>query len=168
MNQQPILKVTDLCKRFGGVFATDHVHLDVLPGEVHALIGPNGAGKTTLISQLSGLLKPDSGRIEFKGKNLTGKPAHKFARAGLARSFQITSLFADMTLLQNVALAVQANAGHSFSFWRNATTDKRLLDPAFSYLQNTGLANSANKLVSAVSHGAVSYTHLTLPTILLV
>lgn len=153
MNQQPILKVTDLCKRFGGVFATDHVHLDVLPGEVHALIGPNGAGKTTLISQLSGLLKPDSGRIEFKGKNLTGKPAHKFARAGLARSFQITSLFADMTLLQNVALAVQANAGHSFSFWRNATTDKRLLDPAFSYLQNTGLANSANKLVSAVSHG---------------
>ena len=153
MNQQPILKVTDLCKRFGGVFATDHVQLDVLPGEVHALIGPNGAGKTTLISQLSGLLKPDSGRIEFKGKNLTGKPAHKFARAGLARSFQITSLFADMTLLQNVALAVQANAGHSFSFWRNATTDKRLLDPAFSYLQNTGLANSANKLVSAVSHG---------------
>ena len=153
MNQQPILKVTDLCKRFGGVFATDHVHLDVLPGEVHALIGPNGAGKTTLISQLSGLLKPDSGRIEFKGKNLTGKPAHKFAHAGLARSFQITSLFADMTLLQNVALAVQANAGHSFSFWRNATTDKRLLDPAFSYLQNTGLANSANKLVSAVSHG---------------
>ena len=153
MNQQPILKVTDLCKRFGGVFATDHVHLDVLPGEVHALIGPNGAGKTTLISQLSGLLKPDGGRIEFKGKNLTGKPAHKFARAGLARSFQITSLFADMTLLQNVALAVQANAGHSFSFWRNATTDKRLLDPAFSYLQNTGLANSANKLVSAVSHG---------------
>jgi len=153
VNQQPILKVTDLCKRFGGVFATDHVHLDVLPGEVHALIGPNGAGKTTLISQLSGLLKPDSGRIEFKGKNLTGKPAHKFARAGLARSFQITSLFADMTLLQNVALAVQANAGHSFSFWRNATTDKRLLDPAFSYLQNTGLANSANKLVSAVSHG---------------
>jgi len=153
VNQQPILKVTDLCKRFGGVSATDHVNLDVLPGEVHALIGPNGAGKTTLISQLSGLLKPDSGRIEFKGKNLTGKPAHKFARAGLARSFQITSLFADMTLLQNVALAVQANAGHSFSFWRNATTDKRLLDPAFSYLQNTGLANSANKLVSAVSHG---------------
>ena len=112
-HQQPILRTIDLCKRFGGVFATDHVNLDVLQGEVHALIGPNGAGKTTLISQLSGLLKPDSGRIEFKGKNLTGKPAHKYARAGLARSFQITSLFADMTLLQNVALAVQAHAGLS-------------------------------------------------------
>jgi len=151
--QPPILQLTELCKRFGGVYATDHVSLDVLQGEVHALIGPNGAGKTTLISQLSGLLKPDSGRIEFKGKNLTGKPAHKYARAGLARSFQITSLFADMTLLQNVALAVQAHAGHSFSFWRNATKDTRLLEPAFSYLQTTGLASSADKLASAVSHG---------------
>ncbi len=152
-SQQLILKTTDLCKRFGGVFATDNVNLEVLDGEVHALIGPNGAGKTTLISQLSGLLKPDSGRIEFKARDMTGKPAHKFARAGLARSFQITSLFADMTLLQNVALAVQAHAGHSFNFWRNATLDKKLLDPAFSYLETTGLANSAGKQVSEVSHG---------------
>ncbi len=151
--QSAILETTELCKRFGGVLATDHVNLKVLKGEVHALIGPNGAGKTTLISQLSGLLKPDSGRICFKGKNLTGKPAHRFARAGLARSFQITSLFADMTLLQNVALAVQAHAGHSFSFWRNATTDNRLLEPAYHYLQTTGLANNADRLASAVSHG---------------
>ena len=152
-NIKPILKVTDLCKSFGGVLATNHINLDVLPGEVHALIGPNGAGKTTLISQLSGLLKPDSGRIEFKGQYMTGKAAHKFARAGLARSFQITSLFADMTLLQNVALAVQAHAGHSFSFWKNASHDKRLLEPAFGYLQATGLAESADKVASAVSHG---------------
>lgn len=153
MSNSPILKVTDLCKRFGGVMATNHVNLDVSQGEVHALIGPNGAGKTTLISQLSGMLKPDSGRITFKGKNLTGKAAHKFARAGLARSFQITSLFADMTLLQNVALAVQAHAGHSFSFWRNASTDKRLLEPAYHYLQTTGLASRANAVASTVSHG---------------
>ena len=145
--------MTDLCKRFGGVLATNHINLDVVKGEVHALIGPNGAGKTTLISQLSGMLKPDSGRIIFKGKNLTGKAAHKFARAGLARSFQITSLFADMTLLQNVALAVQAHAGHSFSFWRNAGKDKRLLEPAYHYLQTTGLANRANAVASTVSHG---------------
>lgn len=153
MNNTPILQVTDLCKRFGGVLATNHINLDVVKGEVHALIGPNGAGKTTLISQLSGMLKPDSGRIIFKGKNLTGKAAHKFARAGLARSFQITSLFADMTLLQNVALAVQAHAGHSFSFWRNAGKDKRLLEPAYHYLQTTGLANRANAVASTVSHG---------------
>ena len=153
MNNTHILQVTDLCKRFGGVLATNHINLDVVKGEVHALIGPNGAGKTTLISQLSGMLKPDSGRIIFKGKNLTGKAAHKFARAGLARSFQITSLFADMTLLQNVALAVQAHAGHSFSFWRNAGKDKRLLEPAYHYLQTTGLANRANAVASTVSHG---------------
>jgi len=148
-----ILRVTDLCKSFGGVLASDHINLDVLDGEVHALIGPNGAGKTTLISQLSGLLKPDSGRIEFKGRNLTGKPAHRFARAGLARSFQITSLFLDMTLLQNVALAVQAHSGHSFSFWRSAGTDKRLLEPAHHYLSITGLKESAGKVAAAVSHG---------------
>ena len=153
MNNTHILQVTDLCKRFGGVLATNHINLDVVKGEVHALIGPNGAGKTTLISQLSGMLKPDSGRIIFKGKNLTGKAAHKFARASLARSFQITSLFADMTLLQNVALAVQAHAGHSFSFWRNAGKDKRLLEPAYHYLQTTGLANRANAVASTVSHG---------------
>jgi len=153
VNNTPILQVTDLCKRFGGVLATNHINLDVVKGEVHALIGPNGAGKTTLISQLSGMLKPDSGRIIFKGKNLTGKAAHKFARAGLARSFQITSLFADMTLLQNVALAVQAHAGHSFSFWRNASKDKRLVEPAYHYLQTTGLANRANAVASTVSHG---------------
>ena len=151
--QQSILQITDLCKRFGGVLATDHVNLEVHTGEVHALIGPNGAGKTTLISQLSGLLKPDSGDIKFKGRNMAGKPAHRFARAGLARSFQITSVFADMTLLQNVAMAVQADAGHSFSFWRDATKDQRLLEPAFEYLQTTGLANSADKKASAVSHG---------------
>lgn len=152
-DQQSILQITDLCKRFGGVLATDHVNLEIQAGEVHALIGPNGAGKTTLISQLSGLLKPDSGQIKFKGRNMTSKPAHRFARAGLARSFQITSVFADMTLLQNVAMAVQADAGHSFSFWRDATCDKRLLEPAYEYLRTTGLANRADKTASAVSHG---------------
>ncbi len=152
-SQQTILDVTDLCKRFGGVFATDHVNLSVLQGEVHALIGPNGAGKTTLISQLSGVLKPDSGKIVFNGKNMAGKPAHSFARAGLARSFQITSVFTEMTLLQNVALAVQANAGHAFSFWRDATTDNSLLEPAYEYLQTTGIAASANKPAAKVSHG---------------
>ena len=88
-----ILSVNDLCKRFGGVTATDHVNLAIVKGETHALIGPNGAGKTTLISQLSGLLKPDQGSIVFQGKDITGMPAHQFCAAGLARSFQITSVF---------------------------------------------------------------------------
>ncbi len=150
---EAILQVNNLCKSFGGVRATQNVCLEVLDGETHALIGPNGAGKTTLISQLSGLLPPDAGQIIFKGRDITGAPAHQFSRAGLARSFQITSVFTDMTLLDNIALAVQAHDGHSFRFWNNARHDDRLRQPARTYLQQVGLADRADQLASAVSHG---------------
>jgi len=150
---QTILKITDLCKSFGGVHATDNVSLEIKQGETHALIGPNGAGKTTLVSQLSGLLPPDSGQIVFNGVDVTGLPAHKLSLAGLARSFQITSVFQDMTLLDNVALAVQARDGHAFRFWRNAKRDNTLRQPAMSYLNRTGLEGSAHQLAAEVSHG---------------
>ena len=94
-------------------------------GELHAVIGPNGAGKTTLIAQLSGQLTPDSGRIRFAGNDITALPMHRRSALGLARSFQITSLFLDLTVLDNVALAVQAHAGHSFRFWRDARARSR-------------------------------------------
>ncbi|OED41790.1 ABC transporter ATP-binding protein [Chromatiales bacterium (ex Bugula neritina AB1)] len=149
----PILKVTGLSKSFGGVRATNHVNLDVYQGETHALIGPNGAGKTTLISQLSGLLQPDQGQIIFNGENITGLPPHKFSQAGLARSFQITSVFTDMTLLDNIALAIQAHDGHSFKFWQNARRDTRLRQPANVFLQRVGLNDRDNQLASEVSHG---------------
>lgn len=149
----PVLVVTDLRKSFGGVNATDGVNLEVLEGETHALIGPNGAGKTTLISQLSGLLPPDSGRIVFEGTDLTGQPAHRYSQAGLARSFQITSVFQDMSLLDNTTLAVQAHAGHAFRFWRNARKDKKIRDNALRYLQRAGLADKAGQSAAAVSHG---------------
>ena len=147
------LEVRDLCKSFGGVVATDNVNLQVNEGQIHALIGPNGAGKTTLISQLSGLLKPDSGRIIFQGKYITGLPPYRFSLAGLARSFQITSVFQELTLQENVALAVQAHAGHAFRFWRNARKDPALQQPALNYLEQVGLANRADWLASEVSHG---------------
>lgn len=150
---ESILQVVDLSKSFGGVRATDHVTLQVAQGETHALIGPNGAGKTTLISQLSGLLAPDAGQIIFNGRNITGLPAHKFSLAGLARSFQITSVFQDMTLLDNIALAVQAHDGHAFHFWRNAKRDQRLREPALTYLNRVGLADRAHFLAAEVSHG---------------
>ncbi len=150
---QTILKITDLCKSFGGVHATDNVSLEIKQGETHALIGPNGAGKTTLVSQLSGLLPPDSGQIVFNGVDVTGLPAHKLSLAGLARSFQITSVFQDMTLLDNVALAVQARDGHAFRFWRNAKRDNTLRQPAMNYLNRTGLEGSAHQLAAEVSHG---------------
>ena len=148
-----ILEVRNLCKSFGGVVATDNVNLQVTEGEIHALIGPNGAGKTTLISQLSGLLKPDSGNIIFQGKDITGLAPYQFSLAGLARSFQITSVFQELTLADNVALAVQAHAGHAFRFWRNAKKDPALRDPAMAYLHQVGLQERANWLASEVSHG---------------
>lgn len=148
-----ILSVNDLCKRFGGVTATDHVNLAVFKGETHALIGPNGAGKTTLISQLSGLLKPDQGSIVFQGKDITGMPAHQYCEAGLARSFQITSVFPDFSLLDNIALAVQANQGHAFRFWANARHDKTLRESAQEWLNMVNLHDRGDWLASEVSHG---------------
>lgn len=149
----PILDIRGLCKSFGGVVATDQVDMQVEQGKIHALIGPNGAGKTTLISQLSGLLTPDRGNIIFQGTDITGRSAHEFCRAGLARSFQITSVFQELTLLDNVALAVQARSGHAFHFWRNARKDKRLREPAQTYLEQVGLADRSGWLAGEVSHG---------------
>jgi len=111
-----LLVVSALHKHFGGIAATDNVNLEVEQGKIHAIIGPNGAGKTTLIAQLSGQLRPDSGEIRFAGRSITGYSMARRARAGLARSFQITSVVMQMTLLENVMLAVQGTSGHSFRF----------------------------------------------------
>ncbi len=148
-----ILEVAGLQKSFGGVHATDNVNLDVRENEVHAIIGPNGAGKTTLISQLSGALKSDSGTIVFAGQNITGLQEHKRARLGLARSFQITSIFLDMPVIDNVALSVQARQGHSYFFWKPAREDKRLTDPAEVALEKVGLSDRRNDLAGELSHG---------------
>ena len=126
MNAGALLQVNDLVKNFGALRATDHVTLDVQPGEIHALIGPNGAGKTSLVAQLSGHLPSDSGQMFFDGKDVTAMPTHARVRNGLARSFQITRLFKSFTVLDNVALSVHARSGHSFSFWRPAHPEKAL------------------------------------------
>jgi branched-chain amino acid transport system ATP-binding protein len=148
-----MLQATDLCKRFNALAATDHVNLEVRDSEIHAVIGPNGAGKTTLIAQLAGELIPDSGRISFLGRNITRLPPYRRSHLGLARSFQITSIFLNMTLLDNVALAVQAHAGHSFRFWKPARRDARLVEPAMQALRQVGLAERSGDLASEVSHG---------------
>ncbi len=148
-----LLQVDNLAKRFGGIVATDDLSLSIVPGELHAIIGPNGAGKTTLISQLAGQLMPDSGRIVFGGADVTRLPMHKRSLLGFARSFQITSLFLDFTVLDNVALAVQAHAGHSFHFWRDARRLPELRTPARAVLERVGLAAQADKPAAALSHG---------------
>ena len=148
-----LLQVKDLVKNFGALRATDHVTLDVLPGEVHALIGPNGAGKTSLVAQLSGHLHSDSGQVVFEGQDVTALPTHERVHRGLARSFQITRLFKSFTVLDNVALSVQARSGNSFSFWRPVRSEKALTDAAMAVLQELGLQDRAHDPGSELSHG---------------
>jgi branched-chain amino acid transport system ATP-binding protein len=150
---EPLLQIEGLSKRFGGIVASDAITLDVPAGELHAVIGPNGAGKTTLVAQLSGQLKSDAGRVRFAGEDITGLPMHRRSALGLARSFQITSLFLDVSALDNVALAVQAHAGHSFRFWRDARREPELRDPARAALERVGLGARADWPASALSHG---------------
>ena len=149
----PLLEVSGLTKRFGGVIASDDITLDVRPGELHAIIGPNGAGKTTLIGQLTGELAPDAGRIVFDGADITALPVHRRSAIGLARSFQITSLFPDFSAVDNVALAVQAHAGHSFRFWQDARSEDALRAPAYAVLVRVGLGARAEAPVASMSHG---------------
>jgi branched-chain amino acid transport system ATP-binding protein len=150
---EPMMEVRGLRKSFGGVVATDNLDLDVNAGEIHAVIGPNGAGKTTLIGQLSGVLTADSGTIRFDGRDITRLPAYARSRRGLARSFQITSIFHEFTALDNVALAVQAHDGHSFHFFRNARREERLRAPAREALARVGLAARADTIARHMSHG---------------
>jgi branched-chain amino acid transport system ATP-binding protein len=149
----PLLQIEDLSKRFGGVVASDAISLAVPQGELHAIIGPNGAGKTTLIAQLAGEITPDAGRIRFEGRDVTTLPTFRRSQLGLARSFQITSLFLDFTAIENVALAVQAHAGHSFHFWRAARREAALREPARMALTRVGLAGRSDALVANLSHG---------------
>ncbi len=150
---EPLLEVSDLRKSFGALRASDGISFDVRPGETHAVIGPNGAGKTTFISQLAGNLRPDSGRIRFAGEDITALPAPRRARKGLARSFQITSVYPEFSALQNVALAVQAHAGHSFRFWRDARRDPALTLPAEKVLREVGLGERIHVLAANLAHG---------------
>ena len=148
-----ILEVEKLTKRFGGVVASDGISLAIPKGELHAIIGPNGAGKTTLIGQLAGEITSDAGRVRFEKRDITALPAWRRSHLGLARSFQITSLFSDFSALDNVALAVQAHAGHSFRFWKDARKEMSLREPARAALAHFGLAERADVLVSRLSHG---------------
>ena len=150
---EPALRIEGLCKSFGSLVATDNLHLEISAGEIHAIIGPNGAGKTTLIAQLSGELRPDSGRVHFAGRDITGLSMPARSALGLARSFQITSIFPDFTALENVALAVQAHAGHSFRFWRRAAEDSKLTEPALALLDSIGLGPRAHEPAANLSHG---------------
>jgi branched-chain amino acid transport system ATP-binding protein len=149
----PLLQIEGLSKRFGGVIASDDVTLAIPEGELHAVIGPNGAGKTTLIGQLAGEIAADAGRIVFAGADITGVPAWQRSLLGISRSFQVTSLFLDFSALDNVALAAQAHAGHSFRFWRDARHEPALREAGRAALQRVGMLERADMRVARLSHG---------------
>ncbi len=147
------LQVTGLCKSFGALRVTDDVTLDVSPGEVHAIIGPNGAGKTTLVAQLSGEMRCDRGGIALDGRDITRLPMPERVRLGLARSFQITQILPGFTVLENVALAVQAGQGSSFRFFAPVARENPLNGAALEALREAGLEERAGDIASALSHG---------------
>ncbi|HVQ60797.1 MAG TPA: ABC transporter ATP-binding protein [Burkholderiales bacterium] len=148
-----LLEVRGLAKSFGALRASDGIDLVVSEGETHAIIGPNGAGKTTLIAQLAGELRPDEGTVRFAGENITVLSSPQRARRGLARSFQITSVSPDFSALENVMLAVQAHAGHSFRFWAPAREEEALRSPAQRFLEEVGLAARAEVQAANLAHG---------------
>jgi branched-chain amino acid transport system ATP-binding protein len=150
---EPLLAARSLYKHFGAVQASNNFSLEVARGELHALIGPNGAGKTTALNQLSGELAPNRGEIYFDGRRITHLPVHRRARRGLARSYQITSVFDQLTVEQNLALAIQAHNGHSFRFWRKASQDPVIRQAIGPALERVGLEERAGIPAANLSHG---------------
>jgi branched-chain amino acid transport system ATP-binding protein len=148
-----VLAIDGLRKSFGALRATDDVTLDVRAGELHALIGPNGAGKSTLITQICGEMLPDAGRIVFSGRDITHLPPQQRARLGIGRSFQITQLCSDFSVMENLLLALEAVHGGSFNMFSNPRRNVRNRAVAEEWLDRVGLAQRAGAQVSTLAHG---------------
>ena len=148
-----VLHLERLRKSVGALVVTDELTFDVMPRELHAVIGPNGAGKTTLINQISGLIAPDAGTIQFGGRDITALPTHARAELGLARSFQVSSILPGFSALENVALAVQSRAGSSFRVLGRAAAEAALNGPAMAALADVGLAERAHIPAGELAHG---------------
>ncbi|GAB3803762.1 ABC transporter ATP-binding protein [Micromonospora zhanjiangensis] len=153
MGEGALLAVRGLTRDFRGFRAVAGVDLDVVAGTVHALVGPNGAGKTTLFNLLTGFLKPSGGRIELAGRDVTGLPPERVARLGVARSFQITSLFPQLSGREHVELALQSASGLGWRFWRSATLMRRYSERALELLDMVGLGEVAEVPADALAYG---------------
>lgn len=148
-----LLELRDLVKRYGGLTATHQLNLCVDAGEIHAIIGPNGAGKTTLIHQISGAIAPNSGCILFDGRDITKLPMHQRVAQGLARSYQITNIFKSYSVLDNLALTVQARSGSSMCFWKQAVSELALFDQARLIAERVGLGQRLDAIAGSLAHG---------------
>lgn len=148
-----VLRLDQITRRFGALVASDAISLDLRPGEIHALIGPNGAGKSTLIAQIAGALRPDSGRVWLADRDVTnlGTPAR--AKLGLGRTFQISALAMEHTVMENVLLGAQAARGCRLSLWRSVARDPDLCAVAEAALARVGLSGQNSTQTAALSHG---------------
>lgn len=153
MTAQAVLSARGLTRDFRGFRAVNGVDLDVAAGSVHALVGPNGAGKTTLFNLLTGFLSPTAGRIEVDGQDTTGLPPERITRLGVARSFQITSLFPQLSAREHVELALQGASSLGWRFWRSATLMRRYSDRARELLAMVDLADLAEIPADALAYG---------------
>jgi branched-chain amino acid transport system ATP-binding protein len=147
------LQTENLVKRYGALLVTDEVSLDIRSGELHALIGPNGAGKTTLINQLSGELRSNEGRVRFDGADVTAAPIHGRARSGLLRSYQITSIFEEFTVLENAALSALGAQQHPWGFWKPMLADAKARGAAQSAVEAAGLGPFASMAAGELAYG---------------
>ncbi|HEX6871544.1 MAG TPA: ATP-binding cassette domain-containing protein, partial [Micromonosporaceae bacterium] len=147
------LRCRQLSRDFRGFRAVDAVDLDVIDGSVHALVGPNGAGKTTLFNLLTGFLSPTSGRVEMAGRDVTGLPPERVTRLGVARSFQITSLFPGSTCLEHLELALSGRDGLGWRCWRTERLMRRYTDRALALLAQVGLTDQAAAVASSLPYG---------------
>jgi len=149
----PVLELRAVSKSFGALKATDKVSLDVRSGEIHALIGPNGAGKTTLIQQIYGALQPEEGEIRLNGVDITGLSIPARVRAGIGRSFQISNVLTDITVLENSIIAEAARRGEAFRFLHPAFSDPDLIAGGMRILDRVGIAELAGIRVDELAHG---------------
>ncbi len=148
-----ILEISDLNKSYGALQATKDLSFSVESGQIHAIIGPNGAGKTTLVNQLTGDILPDSGKIIYKSKDITRLKDYRRARLGIARSFQITHIFENLTVAENMALSICANHGHNFRFWGKSLKSNIVRQKLPGALATVDLAHRSEVPASALSHG---------------
>jgi branched-chain amino acid transport system ATP-binding protein len=149
----PILSIQKLSKKFGAVIANEDVSIDLYQGEIHGLIGPNGAGKSTLIKQISGEISQDSGKIILEENEISNHPVFERAKMGLARSFQVSSVIPNFTVLENVILAIQGNLGQTFKFWKPVSKNQELIYAAQVYLDQVDMKTRMSVLASELSHG---------------
>lgn len=148
----PILEVEGITQRFGGFCALNDINVSFQPGKLTAIIGPNGAGKSTFFNVVSGAFAPTAGRIRYQGRDITGLPQHEFARIGIAKSFQITNVFKQLSAHENVRVAAQMRNAR-FSIWRSRASLQDLIDQADSLLERVGLASVRNRPAADLAHG---------------